>query len=373
MNESRLKPVAVLGKLPPPYMGPAIATKIILESALNERFRLIHINTQANTDLTGIGKWSLRKLFRNIKIYFRLLSVCLIQRPALVLIPISQSTSGFLKDSLFILIARLTGTKVLIHLRGSHFKTWFDSSSIAVRRYVCAVLSVTSGVIVLGKKLRSLFEDFYSEEKIFVVPNGGNYALPDRNRKDESTFEIAYLANLQPSKGIEDVIQAVILLKSKTGNPFHLTVVGAWRNEQTRKTISGWIEQYALPVTILTPDNAGNKFQHLVNADAFVFTPREPEGHPWVIVEAMACSLPIISTDQGAITESVLDGQNGFIVQGLSPEQICDKLLLMMNDADLRKRMGEQSRMLYESKFTEDRMVENLVEVFNRVIQRNKN
>lgn len=371
MKEQSADPVLILGKLPPPYMGPAIATKIILESSLNNYFRLIHINTQANSSLTGIGKWSLSKLFRNFKIYIHLLSVCIKQRPALVLIPISQSTSGFVKDSIFILLSRATGTKVLIHLRGSSFRNWIGKSSWFVRMYVRFVLSLTSGVIVLGKKLRYLFEDYFTDEKIYVVPNGGNYILPKRNRIDEACFEIVYLANLQPSKGIEDVVQAMRLLKESGDYNFHLTVVGAWRNEQTRKSITEWIEKYNLPVTLLTPDKAGNKFQHLINADVFVFTPREPEGHPWVIVEAMACGLPIISTDQGAITESVIDGQNGFIVQDSSPEQICDKLLLMMNDSDLRKRMGEQSRMLYESKFTEDRMVENLVEVFNLVIQRN--
>lgn len=368
MNSTQKFSVLILGKLPPPYMGPAIATRIILDSSLKNHFNLLHINTQANTDLTGIGRWSFSKLFRNFKIYFNILSVCLKKRPALVLIPISQSTSGFLKDSMFILISRMTGTKVLIHLRGSNFKTWLEKSSFPVRRYVRSVLSLTSGVIVLGIKLRHLFEDFYPEEKIHVVPNGGNYCLPKRIRSDENIFEIVYLANLQPSKGIEDVIQATKLLKERTSKKFHLTVVGAWRNEQTRETISEWIKNYDLPVTILTPEMAGNKFQHLVNADAFVFTPREPEGHPWVIVEAMACGLPVISTDQGAITESVIDSQNGFIVSTSSPNQIFDKLILLMNDPELRNRMGEQSRKLYESQFTEDRMVENLVAVFNKVI-----
>lgn len=364
--------VLILGKLPPPYMGPAIATKIILESSLKDHFRLIHINTQANTELTAIGQWNFSKFFRNLTIYLSLFSICIRQRPALVLIPISQSTSGFVKDSIFIWIARLTGTRVLIHLRGSSFKNWVNKSSWFIRHYVQLVLSLSSGVIVLGKKLRYLFQDYFAEEKIYVVPNGGTYSLPLRNRTDENSFEIVYLANLQPSKGIEDVIQAMKLLKEKNrnGSKFHLTVIGAWRNEQTRKAVTQWIEHYQLPVNVMTPDKAGNKFQHLMNADVFVFTPREPEGHPWVIVEAMACGLPIISTDQGAITESVIDKQNGFIVPSSSPDKICEKLWLLMNDSELRIKMGEQSRLLYQTMFTEEKMVENLVTVFNKVIHR---
>jgi glycosyltransferase involved in cell wall biosynthesis len=372
MNKISEQPLLILGKLPPPYMGPAIATKIILDSPLKNHFRLVHINTQANEDLTGIGRWSFSKIFRNFKIYFHLFLVCLKQRPAVALIPISQSTSGFVKDSLLILIARLTGTKVLIHLRGSSFKRWLQQSSYGVRFYVAVILKLTSGVIVLGKKLRYLFEDYYPEDRIHVVPNGGNYSLPQRNRIDTDCFEIVYLANLQPSKGIEDVIQAIRLLKEKASGHFHLTVIGAWRNEHTRQTVSGLIEQYRLPVTIHTPETAGNKFQYLVNADAFVFTPREPEGHPWVIVEAMSCGLPVISTDQGAITESVIDRENGFIVPTSSPQHIAEKLWLLMNDTELRKTMGKQSRLMYELNFTEDKMVENLVKAFNHVIKNKK-
>jgi glycosyltransferase involved in cell wall biosynthesis len=362
--------VLILGKLPPPFMGPAIATQIILNSSLNRNFNLIHINTQANSDLTGIGKWSFLKLYRNLKMYSHMFSRCIRMHPSLALIPISQSTSGFLKDSIFILIARLTGTKVLIQLRGSNFKNWINNASFAVRIYTGWILSLTSGVIVLGHQLKHLFQSYFKEEQIHVVPNGADYQLPLRTRKNEDVFEIVYLANLQPSKGIEDVIHSMKILKEKETMPFHLTVIGSWRNEQTKENVSAFVEKHHLPVTILTPDKAGNKFQHLVNADVFVFTPREPEGHPWVIVEAMACGLPIIATNQGAITESVIHEQNGFIVQPFSPDEISEKLSLLMHHASLRSEMGKQSRRLYELHFTENSMVNNLTAVFNQIIRK---
>jgi glycosyltransferase involved in cell wall biosynthesis len=93
-----------------------------------------------------------------------------------------------------------------------------------------------------------------------------------------------------------------------------------------------------------------------------------PEGHPWVLVEAMAAGLPIISTDQGAITESVIDGVNGFIVDSNNPLQIAEKLEYLMDHPEIREKMGKESRRLYEENFTEEKMIEKLKDVFNTVL-----
>ena len=100
--------ILILGKLPPPYMGPAIATQIILNSSLKDHYDLLHLNTKANDSLNTIGKWSIGKLFRNFSLYLKMFWILVSERPALVLIPISQSTTGYIKDFFFISIERLT-------------------------------------------------------------------------------------------------------------------------------------------------------------------------------------------------------------------------------------------------------------------------
>ncbi len=368
MNRHKKFSVLILGKLPPPYLGPAIATEILLRSELRERYQLFHLNTQVNKNLTGIGQWSWVKLYRYFNLYMRMGYLCYKHRPDLVLVPISQSASGFIKDSLFILIAWLMSCKVLIHLRGSYFKTWVNRTHPFMRWYVKIILNRCQGAIVLGEKLKYIFRDYFSEQNIYVVPNGANYDLPERSRSDSTTFQIVYLANLQPAKGIEDVIQALITLKKIAGKPFHLTVIGSWRDHETRKKIETLIRVHELPVICLEPQEAGNKFLHLTNADVFVFPPREPEGHPWVILEAMACQLPIITTDQGAITESVIDQVNGFIVPVADPGSIADRLQRLMNDPVLCQTMGRNSRQRYLQFFTECQMVENLSRAFDHAI-----
>jgi glycosyltransferase involved in cell wall biosynthesis len=105
------------------------------------------------------------------------------------------------------------------------------------------------------------------------------------------------------------------------------------------------------------------------NADIFVFPPRAPEGHPWVIVEAMAAGLPIISTDRGAIVESVKHEENGFIVPLGDPQAIAKHIQELINFPEKRQRMGQNSRKHYLTNFTEAAMVENLTHIFQNVMK----
>jgi len=357
--------IVILGKLPPPYMGPAVATKIILQSKLKESFELIHVDTKAYQSLSELGKWSARKLFKNIGIYFRLFKTCLSGHPDLVLVPISQANMGFLKDSIFILIAKLTFRKVLIQLRGSNFKNWYASCNFFFRSYIRFVLKRTEGVIVLGNNLRHVFGDFFPPEKIYVCPNGINYKVEKTNHQ---SVNVLYLANLNPAKGIEDVLAAIKIMGEKGMKDFNVHVVGEWLSDELKKKCTDYKENFNLPVTFHPPATENSKPSFFGDADIFIFTPREPEGHPWVIIEAMAAGLPVISTDQGAIIESVHDQENGFIVPAENPEAIADRLTILIRDEVLRKKMGDESRRLYQEQFTEDKMTERLKKIFDQVI-----
>ena len=99
-----------------------------------------------------------------------------------------------------------------------------------------------------------------------------------------------------------------------------------------------------------------------------MFNLLQNEGHPWVIVEALAAGLPIISTDWGAITESVIDGDNGFIVSSKNPNSISQKIEELIKNEKLRNEMGKKSRFLYECKFTQKKLVANLKHVFDSVL-----
>ena len=363
-----IKPkVLLLGKLPPPYIGPSIATEILLKSGLNQYFELIHLDTKVNENIHAFGKWNLGKVVKNFNLYARIRHLLKVHQPDLVLIPISQTTTGFFKDSLFILICRFFHVKVLLQLRGSNFKTWISHSSYLNKRYVKWVLHKTAGIIVLGENLKQLFFDYYPANRIFVVPNGGDYMIPEKKKQGEC--KVLYLANLLGSKGIEDVFKAIELLQSQTTIKYSVDLVGAWYNKEEERRCLDIKEKGNLPINIHTPKGLDEKFNFLANADIFVFPPREPEGHPWCIIEAMASGLPVISTNQGAIIESVKEGLNGFIIESNNPVQLAEKIKYLMENPEQRKKMGEAGRSIYLANFTEKKMVERLTNVFNQLIK----
>jgi glycosyltransferase involved in cell wall biosynthesis len=360
--------VLILGKLPPPYFGPAIATQILLQSNLKIEFDLCHLNTGLNETINSIGKFTYGKIWKGIGRYFVYIKVLIRFRPQLILIPNGQTTTAFFKDSIYILLGKLSGSKILLQLRGSDWLNWLNKSNGFIRWYVKQNLKLASAVIVLGKKLRFLFTNNFTPERIFVVPNGANFSFSVRSGKRSQEMKILYFANLFRSKGVEDVINSAAILKDKTHTPFKFILTGTWNDENVRQACFSNIQINLLPVHIFPPASDKEKLKCFEEADIFVFPPRNPEGHPWVIVEAMAAGLPIISTDQGAITESVIDGVNGFIVEPGSPIQIAEKIEYLILNEDVRKMMGKESRRLYEENFTEEIMINKFATVFNTVL-----
>jgi glycosyltransferase involved in cell wall biosynthesis len=306
-----------------------------------------------------MGKWSPGKVIRTLGIYSRLKLLILRYRPSVVIIPVSQSSTGYLKDSLYLLIAKTLFRKAVLHLRGSDFRNWYEGAGPLMRQWVRVTLGRADGIIVQGERLRTLFDGLVAPERIHVVPNGADFPMKPAFQR-HTPFTVLYLANLQSSKGIEDVLEAVLLLKNQGIGEFRLNVAGAWRSPETQRNCMEFVKRHALPVTFLPAAVDGEKFRLLEAADAFVFTPRAPEGHPWVIVEAQAAGLPVIATAKGAIPEAVQDGENGFIVPDRDPAVIAERLQLLMEDEDLRQRVAKASRAAYASRYTEAAMVENM-------------
>ena len=107
-----------------------------------------------------------------------------------------------------------------------------------------------------------------------------------------------------------------------------------------------------------------------MEADVFVFPTYYPfEGHPWVIVEAMAAALPIITTNQGCIKETVIDGKNGFIIPKKDPDAIAEKIICFITHPELRETMGNMSRKLYEENFTEKHFVQRMIDATYCILQ----
>ncbi len=363
------KKVIFISPLPPPYMGPTIATEIILNSNLKNKFRLIHLDTSDHRKLNKLGAIDFNNIILAVKSYIILLWDIFKFKPDLVYIPVSQTTLGYLRDSVYIIMAKLFKRRVICHLRGGYFKQWFNSSSFLTKWFVRYVHALVDGQIVLGEKLRLLFEGIVSPDRVFVVPNGMDVVIK-KCKVEENKIRILYLSNFIREKGILDVLNAISCLCEDHLSLVEFIFAGNWFDQNTKQEIISFIQKYPdLPIILKGPVYGAQKLELLSHSSIFVFpTYYSQEGHPWVIVEAMAAGLPIIATDQGAITESVKDGINGFIVEKKTPEQIAEKIKFLIENPEVIKKMGKESRRLYHENFTEEKMVERLSHAFNSVL-----
>jgi phosphatidylinositol alpha-1,6-mannosyltransferase len=72
------------------------------------------------------------------------------------------------------------------------------------------------------------------------------------------------------------------------------------------------------------------------------------------VLEALAAGVPVVTTDRGAIAETVVDGECGFVLSEPRPEEIADRVVALLRDPQLRARLSRSARRRYLDCFTEE-------------------
>jgi len=266
--------IIFIGPVPPPYMGPSLATVIILKSELGEAFDLVHLDTSHHTDLSTLGNMGFANISAALKHYFLLFKMLISEKPDMIYIPISQTTVGYLRDSIFILIAKIFRKKVVCHLRGGNFRRWYESTSQLMRSYVNFVHRMVDIQIVLGGKLKGLFSGIVPENRIYVVPNGRDFDWADQmlvDAREDSTTRILYLSNFVKTKGVLDVLRAIPLVVEKY-NDVEFVFAGTWFDADVKEEMLGLVKkcpQY--PINIVGKVFGQEKLDLLRDADISCF------------------------------------------------------------------------------------------------------
>ena len=80
------------------------------------------------------------------------------------------------------------------------------------------------------------------------------------------------------------------------------------------------------------------------------------------MLEAMSAGLPVVTTDRGAIAETVRDGEGGFVLRDPVPEELAERTCRLLEDSALRERMSEAARRRYLEEFTQEHADRRLAE-----------
>ncbi len=373
MGDNSASKVLIVGPTPPPYHGVTESTKRLLNSPLQKHFKLIHLDTSDHRDITNIGTIDFINLWLAFKNLLTLIFYCVRYQPDLVYIPISQTWVGYARDGLFVLIVKwFGGSRVLIHLRGGYFGQFYSNANPLVKWFVNFTMRRIDRVIVLGECFRSIFSHWFSPEAIDVVPNGTDFSLPDVNKKFQRSpsknVTITFISGLMRTKGILDFIKAAkSALKEEPKTQF--MVGGEWWESNTKDEAMRLINENRLQdhVNFLGLVTGSEKMHIMEKTDIFVLPTYYPfEGHPNVVVEAMAAGCPVISTPHAAIPETVIDGETGLLIPPKSPEKLAEAMIRLIHDSDLRLRMARNSYKRYKEYYTLERNIELLTESFRR-------
>ena len=96
--------------------------------------------------------------------------------------------------------------------------------------------------------------------------------------------------------------------------------------------------------------------------------PSHYEGLPTVMLEGMACGLPVVATDVGGSSEVIVHGKNGFLIPPRDPRRMSEVVLKLLADSPLRKKVGKAARATIEKGFSWDKIADNILECYNRVL-----
>jgi glycosyltransferase involved in cell wall biosynthesis len=101
---------------------------------------------------------------------------------------------------------------------------------------------------------------------------------------------------------------------------------------------------------------------------SIVCLPSYREGLPKVLLEAAAIGRPLIASHAPGCREIVRDKHNGLLVKMRDPDSLYDAVLMLVNNCDMRKTMGKNSRALVETEFSSEIVNKQTIELYRRII-----
>jgi len=363
----------VIGPTPPPYHGGSVATEYVLNSSLRDGFELIHLDTSDRRGLENAGRFDLTNVALAFVHGARFVRLLLARRPDVVYIPVAQNRLGFWRDFLFFLPSRLLGKRIVVHVHGGHFGEFYARTDPLTRWLVRWSLRGVRRAIVLGERLRPILDGLVPPDRIAVVPNGvadeHGGVPPEAIGAGRSGRRVVYLGTLTRTKGFGVVLEAAGRLLEELPDVEYV-LAGELHDGEARSIAAPYrTERYRDRITFPGVVAGREKAELLRGADVFVFPSFYPyEGHPYVILEAMAAGLPVVTTAHGAIPEMVTDGKNGYLVPQRDPDALAGRIRELLEDDGLRTRMAAASRRRYLESFTVERWAERMAAVFRAAV-----
>jgi D-inositol-3-phosphate glycosyltransferase len=227
-------------------------------------------------------------------------------------------------------------------------------------------------------------------DRVVVIPPGVDtshfYPIPKDEAKEfigipSERQIILYVGRIEPLKGIDALLEAMALLKSKGIIQKHnlcLMVIGG--------EVEGSPDQYSTElsrlreleadlgigdlVTFLGKQDQDTLQYYYSSAEALVM-PSHYESFGMVALEAMACGTPVVASETGGLVFLVRDGETGFHVPTARPDALADRLETVVKDPQLRASLGSQAAT-HAQEYAWPKVTEKIISLYQELMADDK-
>jgi glycosyltransferase involved in cell wall biosynthesis len=203
-------------------------------------------------------------------------------------------------------------------------------------------LRYAAGVIATTADLQA--RAALTARRVELIPNGVDVeAFRPADVERPRSRRILYVGRLSPEKNLRTVIQATLsagagsTLRVVGSGPLRVDLEAQARKQGVPVEFLGVVEQAKLPAVY-------------ASSDVFVLA-SFTEGHPKVLLEAMACGLPCVASDCVGNRSLVTDGETGLLFDPHRPEDLTACLRRVLDDPALAARLGKAGRALVAERY----------------------
>lgn len=265
---------------------------------------------------------------------------------------------SILRDFTLVKAAKLAKVSVVLHIHGGKFLAQ-EFESARLKNIAEKMLRASDEIIVLSELEKKIIEKRWQNLNVKALENAVEIVKTAEIEKVRNS--ILFLGRLTESKGLNEIIEAVRILKNE-GLNFTFRAFGAGESE----------DFFEIEMTTILADRfcfggviAGKaKLAELAKTDIFVLPSRYGEGLPMAMLEAMAAKCVVVVSEMASIGAVVKDGENGFLVEPQNVSQLTEKLRNILSSKSDFEILREKARQTIAEKFNLRDYIERLEQIY---------
>ena len=277
------------------------------------------------------------------------------------------------------LAARLAGVHhlFLAHLEFLPNNPIFQRFTLDAHSYSQLIGDLSIHVIAVSQAVARSYSPPIDQKRIQVINNGLEFEKFDRALENvngslrlelglpDDALIVAAVGRVHPDKGFDYYLEAAGLVIPQNRN-VHFLLVGKDEDFEFCDALRTRVKELNVSDNFHFLGQRSDIPKILAETDVFVLSSRV-EGHPFVLLEAMACACPAIATRCGGVEETVTD-DTGYIIDIGDIQALVSAITKLVNDPELRNKMALSARARVKNNFEASACIRSLIDAYDVIL-----